>query len=83
MVEVHRIKLVRGTPRRTKSRSNLRRESSQVSLDATREGSPTTSTWPKTADKAIPENPVVRLKLFLIVSFLVLHLLNFCTTLTE
>jgi hydroxymethylglutaryl-CoA reductase (NADPH) len=83
MVEVHRIKLVRGTPRRTKSRSNLQRESSQVSLDATREGSPTSSTWPKTADKAIPENPVVRLKLFLIVSFLVLHLLNFCTTLTE
>ena len=80
MVEVHRIKLVRGTPRRTKSRSNLQRESSQVSLG---EGSPTSTTWPKAADKAIPENPVVRLKLFLIVSFLTLHLLNFCTTLTE
>jgi hydroxymethylglutaryl-CoA reductase (NADPH) len=85
MVEVHRIKLVRGTPRRTKSRSNLQRESSQVSLNGTGtgEGSPTSATWPKVADKAIPENPVVRLKLFLIVSFLVLHLLNFCTTLTE
>ncbi|KZT56259.1 hypothetical protein CALCODRAFT_320253 [Calocera cornea HHB12733] len=32
-------------------------------------------------DKA--ENPVARLKLLLIVSFLVLHVLNLCTTLTE
>jgi hydroxymethylglutaryl-CoA reductase (NADPH) len=79
MVEVHRIKLVRGTPRRTKSRTNLQRDSSQVSL-GNGEGSPTTAT---SSDKVVPENPVVRLKLFLIISFLTLHLLNFCTTLTE
>lgn len=29
------------------------------------------------------ENPIVKLKLFLIVSFLTLHILNLCTTLTE
>lgn len=83
MVEVHRIKLVRGTPRRTKSRSNLQRESSQASLGSNGEGSPTTGSWVKGEKQVQPENPVVRLKLFLIISFLTLHLLNFCTTLTE
>lgn len=82
MVEVHRIKLVRGTARRSKSRSNLRRESSQVSLGSD-EGSPTTSSWSKNDKPPQPENPVVRLKLFLIISFLTLHILNLCTTLTE
>lgn len=83
MIEVHRIKLVRGTARRTKSQTNLRRESSQVSLGSDN-GSPTTSTWAKgSGDKSAPENPVVRLKLFLIISFLTLHVLNLCTTLTE
>lgn len=82
MVEVHRIKLTRGTAKRSKSRTNLARESSQVSLGS-EDGSPTTSTWKKNDKPAQPENPVVRLKLFLIVSFLTLHILNLCTTLTE
>ena len=47
------------------------------------EGSPTSATWSKGDKPAAPENPVVRLKLFLIVSFLTLHILNLCTTLTE
>jgi hydroxymethylglutaryl-CoA reductase (NADPH) len=82
MVEVHRIKLVRGAPRKSKSRSNLQRESSTASLGSN-EGSPTSTTWAKGEKQTQPENPVVRLKLFLIISFLTLHLLNFCTTLTE
>lgn len=78
MVEVHRIKLIRGN-RRVKS---VRRSSSQVSLDGLNGTTPTTSSFPtKTPDQ--PENPVVRLKLFLIISFLTLHILNLCTTLTE
>lgn len=82
MVEVHRIKLTRGTARRSKSRTNLHRDASQASLGAD-EGSPTSATWNKSDKPAAPENPVVRLKLFLIVSFLSLHILNLCTTLTE
>lgn len=64
MVEVHRIKLTRGSRK-------VVRKSSHPNL-----ASPT-------EPKEEPENPVVRLKLFLIVSFLTLHILNLCTTLTE
>ncbi|WVQ75293.1 hypothetical protein IAR50_004908 [Cryptococcus sp. DSM 104548] len=83
MVEVHRIKLIRGN-RRVKS---VKRNSSSTSLADSHSSSPTVkgfwsrSSSPEKEDQ--PENPVVRLKLLLIVSFLVLHILNLCTTLTE
>jgi hydroxymethylglutaryl-CoA reductase (NADPH) len=83
MVEVHRIKLIR-----SKSHAKtLPRSSSTSSLNGAN-GSPTQSIWSRSAGKAErdevqPENPVVRLKLFLIISFLTLHILNLCTTLTE
>ena len=85
MIEVHRIKLIRGRRRATKT-NTIRRSSSQLSLDDLNGShgiSPTTSSaFPsKTTDQ--PENPVVRLKLFLIISFVTLHILNLCTTLTE
>ncbi|OCF33965.1 hydroxymethylglutaryl-CoA reductase (NADPH) [Kwoniella heveanensis BCC8398] len=87
LVEVHRIKLIRGN-KRAKS---LRRNSSHVSLS---NPSPTTVspadsavlTRPATKDAdqdGQMRNPLVRLKLLLIISFLVLHILNLCTTLTE
>ena len=75
MIEVHRIKLVRGNP---KARSMRRSSTSSLNL-AAQESSPTRSKHEDTA----PQSPVVRLKLFLIVSFLILHVLNLCTTLTE
>ena len=80
MVEVHRIKLIRG-----KGRSKtVTRSSSSNSLDGD-DLSPTTSIWSRSTTKPEqqPENPVVRLKLFLLISFLTLHILNLCTTLTE
>jgi hydroxymethylglutaryl-CoA reductase (NADPH) len=81
MVEVHRIKLIRGKSRKSK---HMRRSSSSISLDAHSRDSPVgTSSASKSASKDTPENPVVRLKLFLLVSFLTLHILNLCTTLTE
>ena len=76
MVEVHRIKIIRGSGKSSSTKS-VRRTSSQASLDGT------TFTPPETKAPGQPENPVVRLKLFLIVSFLTLHILNLCTTLTE
>nr|ODO00862.1 hydroxymethylglutaryl-CoA reductase (NADPH) [Cryptococcus depauperatus CBS 7855] len=86
MVEVHRIKLVRGN-RRVKS---VKRVSSSVSLADTPSTSRTTQNWwPRSSSseredgEGERENPVVRLKLLLIVSFLILHILNLCTTLTE
>lgn len=85
MVEVHRIKLIRG---KTKKNKSLQRSSSGVSL-ASSVPSPIPSSYgrsssPKKGDKdGQPENPLVRLKLFLIISFLTLHVLNLCTTLTE
>jgi hydroxymethylglutaryl-CoA reductase (NADPH) len=75
MIEVQRIKLVRGNP---KVRSMRRSSTSSLNL-AAQESSPTR---PK-QDESQPQSPVVRLKLFLLVSFLVLHVLNLCTTLTE
>lgn len=85
MVEVHRIKLIRG---KTRGKS-LNRSPSTTSLNGHHQqsDSPVRSGFaPAKTEKAKgdqPENPVVRLKLFLIVSFLVLHVLNLCTTLTE
>lgn len=89
MVEVHRIKLIRG---KTRGKA-LKRSSSTASLNGTGDASrdsPTHSVWSRASAKSEkivsadqPENPVVRLKLFLIVSFLTLHILNLCTTLTE
>ena len=84
MVEVHRIKLIRGKARITPSKSSLARSSSHASLDSF-SGSPVSS-WKRSNSKKSgdhPENPIARLKLFLIVSFLTLHILNLCTTLTE
>ncbi|WWC58957.1 hydroxymethylglutaryl-CoA reductase (NADPH) [Kwoniella dejecticola CBS 10117] len=80
MVEVHRIKLIRGN-RRAK---HLRRNSSHASLNGSSiSPSPTSKSFmPKEADGQ-PKNPMVRLKLLLIISFLTLHILNLCTTLTE
>ncbi|ORX36117.1 hydroxymethylglutaryl-coenzyme A reductase-domain-containing protein [Kockovaella imperatae] len=85
MVEVHRIKLIRGKSRKPKN-SSIRRNSSQVSIASSTADSPFGSSSDlRGAAKAKdqPENPVVRLKLFLIVSFLTLHILNLCTPLTE
>lgn len=96
MVEVHRIKLIRGN-RRVKS---VKRVSSSASLNGHANGnggttntssstsSPSTkrSFWsrsPSSEREDQPQNPVVRLKLLLIISFLTLHVLNLCTTLTE
>ena len=76
MVEVHRIKRVRGRPRP----KGLHRSSSHLSLDSSI-STPTGGAERK--DKDQPESPLVRLKLFLIISFLSLHILNLCTTLTE
>lgn len=87
MVEVTRIKLIRGKTRKPRSKSAIQRSSSQVSLAG--EDSPVGSSWKQkssssTESKASePENPVVRLKLLLVISFLTLHILNLCTTLTE
>jgi hydroxymethylglutaryl-CoA reductase (NADPH) len=99
MVEVHRIKLTRAQPRgkssihRTSSTTSLNGANGVNGVSgpgAISNGSPTRSIWsrsdkgdrePKSGDQ--PENPVVRLKLFLIISFLTLHILNLCTTLTE
>ena len=81
MVEVHRIKLIRGNKRVGRKTSSIRHTPSQVSLDGSSDPSPTSTVFPKTSDQ--PENPVVRLKLFLIVSFLTLRILNLGTTLTE
>ena len=78
MVEVHRIKLIRGKSRKPKS--SLRRNSSQISLTSI-DTPPRKDLSEKEKDKR--ENPVARLKLFLIISFLTLHILNLCTTLTE
>jgi hydroxymethylglutaryl-CoA reductase (NADPH) len=86
MVEVHRIKLIRGKSRRNRSSTSLNRNSSSVSLDSAAGNSPDPSAWNKTSSKKTngqPENPLVRLKLLLIFSFLTLHILNLCTTLTE
>ncbi|WVR04252.1 hydroxymethylglutaryl-CoA reductase (NADPH) [Kwoniella sp. DSM 27419] len=86
LVEVHRIKLVRGN-RRAKS---LRRNSSHASL--TSAASPAPASPGDSSFFSLPsskdangqfKNPVARLKLLLIVSFLTLHILNLCTTLTE
>ncbi|WRT65236.1 hydroxymethylglutaryl-CoA reductase (NADPH) [Kwoniella shivajii] len=82
MVEVHRIKLIRGN-RRAKQ---LRRNSSHASLNGSSiSPSPTSKSFsaPATDADGQPKNPMVRLKLLLIVSFLTLHILNLCTTLTE
>ncbi|WVQ68793.1 hydroxymethylglutaryl-CoA reductase (NADPH) [Kwoniella botswanensis] len=80
MVEVHRIKLIRGN-RRAK---HLRRNSSHASLNAASiSPSPTGKSFSSTDADGQPKNPMVRLKLLLIVSFLTLHILNLCTTLTE
>ena len=95
MVEVHRIKLIRG---KSRNKGVLRRSStSSLNLaGSVQTDSPTGKSvkpngdhaWTgknqnKDKDQSQPENPVVRLKLFLIVSFLTLHILNLCTTLTE
>ncbi|GMK57694.1 hypothetical protein CspeluHIS016_0405280 [Cutaneotrichosporon spelunceum] len=86
MVEVHRIKLIRGKRR---SKSSIKRSASSMSLaSATDSPSPSkASFWGEGKDPreedGQPSNPVPRLKLILITSFLVLHVLNLCTTLTE
>lgn len=84
MVEVHRIKLIRGNRR---ARAALKRTASSMSLNTADTPSPSTTTFfadgkePKADGQ--PENPVARLKLILIISFVVLHIVNICTTLTE
>lgn len=84
MVEVHRIKLIRGNRR---ARATLKRTASSLSLNPTDTPSPSkTSFWAdgkEAKSDGQPENPVARLKLILIISFVVLHIVNICTTLTE
>ncbi|KLT41583.1 hypothetical protein CC85DRAFT_328952 [Cutaneotrichosporon oleaginosum] len=86
MVEVHRIKLIRGKRR---NKASIKRSASSMSLaSATESPSPSkTSFWGEGKDPreedGQPSNPIPRLKLILIISFLVLHVLNLCTTLTE
>lgn len=86
MVEVHRIKLIRGNRR---ARAALKRTASSAALNSSATDSPSPAKanfWgdgqePKADGQ--PENPVARLKLILIISFVVLHIVNICTTLTE
>lgn len=85
IVEVHRIKLIRGN---RKSKSSIKRSASSVSLNSANDSpSPSKSTFwgegKEVDEDGQPANPVPRLKLILITSFLVLHVLNLCTTLTE
>jgi hydroxymethylglutaryl-CoA reductase (NADPH) len=82
MVEVHRIKLIRSNRRAANKTKSIRRSSSQLSINGFNGVSPIDPAFPSKASDQ-PENPVVRLKLFLIISFLTLHILNLCTTLTE
>ncbi|TXT13281.1 hypothetical protein VHUM_00648 [Vanrija humicola] len=85
MVEVHRIKLVRGNRR---AKAALKRSASGA--DSSRNNSPakTGSFFSKQAEE-VPKvegqsgDTVWRLKFFVLISFLVLHVLNLCTTLTE
>lgn len=94
MVEVHRIKLVRGNRR---AKAALKRSASSGSLltplngaDSSRNNSPakTGSFFSKQAEE-VPKvegqsgDTVWRLKFFVLISFLILHVLNLCTTLTE
>lgn len=80
MVEVHRIKLIRG--KSAKSRTP-RRSSSHISLHSAVDSPVPSAFAPTTSKSSEPSNPLVRLKLLLVISFLVLHVLNLCTTLTE
>jgi len=88
MVEVHRIKLIRGN---RLAKAALKRSASSMSLSAmspTDSPSPTKATFNGEGGKAPeiegqPGNSVARLKLVLIIAFVVLHVLNLCTTLTE
>jgi hydroxymethylglutaryl-CoA reductase (NADPH) len=83
MVEVHRIKLIRGN---RLAKASLKRSASSMSLSAvsSESPSPTKSTFGEQPTiEGQPGNSAARLKLVLIIAFVILHVLNLCTTLTE
>lgn len=83
LVEVHRIKALRASAPAPANPVRLLRRISCALLGE--KGTPRTSTQTQSSNEYKdnePENPAARLKLLLIVSFLTLHILNLCTTLT-
>jgi hydroxymethylglutaryl-CoA reductase (NADPH) len=90
--QVHRIKIMRGIHRVDSSAELARILDNSVSEISTKEDAPkltlrrrfvklVTGTAP--GQKKNPESPTARLKLLLIASFLILHFLNLCTTLSD
>ncbi|KAF8515679.1 hydroxymethylglutaryl-coenzyme A reductase-domain-containing protein [Hysterangium stoloniferum] len=82
LVEVNRIKALNASsPARgsTEPTNIIRRVSRSLFGEKGMDNSPTRI---RTNTDKEPENPAARLKLLLIVSFLTLHILNLCTTLT-
>nr|QDY98427.1 3-hydroxy-3-methylglutaryl-coenzyme A reductase [Phaffia rhodozyma] len=103
MVEVHRIKIIRGfrpahnnrTPNTVPSTPTIDGQSTNRSgIPSGPPARPTVPVWKKVwrklmgpeidwASEAEARNPVPKLKLLLILAFLILHILNLCTPLTE
>jgi len=84
LVEVHRIKALRATVPSSQSNESTIFQRLSHSLIGVK-GAHASPSLIDAASKYVPkepENPAGRLKLLLIVSFLTLHVLNLCTTLT-
>ncbi|KAI0341378.1 hypothetical protein BDW22DRAFT_1408044 [Trametopsis cervina] len=95
MLEVRRIKMVRAMSRsRSNSSTNIRSAMAKAEVAAVETMQPKnlSERWfasvfgvkgsSLSPSKEFEENPMARLKLLLIASFMTLHILNFCTTLT-
>jgi hydroxymethylglutaryl-CoA reductase (NADPH) len=83
LVEVHRIKALRASAPSPAKPARLPQRISRALFGE--KGTLSTSTQTQSNNEYMdkePENPAARLKLLLIVSFLTLHILNLCTTLT-
>ncbi|KAF8589091.1 hypothetical protein K439DRAFT_1528032 [Ramaria rubella] len=83
LVEIHRIKALRAsTPVSVQPVRLLQRISRSVIGEKGTTNAPSQAQSNNEYMDKEPENPAARLKLLLIVSFLTLHILNLCTTLT-
>ncbi|KAF8501845.1 hydroxymethylglutaryl-coenzyme A reductase-domain-containing protein [Gautieria morchelliformis] len=83
LVEVHRIKALRASAPSPAMPLRLPQRISRALFGE--KGTLSTSTQTQSNNEYMdkePENPAARLKLLLIISFLTLHILNLCTTLT-
>ena len=83
LVEVHRIKALRASAPTPANPVRLHRRILRTLLGE--KGTLRSATQTQSSNEYMdiePENPAARLKLLLIVSFLTLHILNLCTTLT-